>query len=455
MPNNHSEQEDKNKESTKKAEKKEKHPLEVISAEFIESIKNIEEAAEIVLPHVEKWLKDERKKESAKIQRLADSSTREDGTIRVSISNARDYAEFSSAVRKIERLRNNKSATTVARGLLIQTFSELDAFTGSLLKCIYLRKGSLLKSIEREIKLSELIEFDSIESAKMHLLDKEIETFRRDSYIEQFAALESKFSISTLRKFTEWPEFVEISQRRNLFTHNDGIVSEQYLQVCQRENAPIGGARKGEQLEVDSAYIKRAATVISKTGFMLCHTLWSKVLPGEKDAIQGSIGSALYSALEEKRWHIAKEFGEFSLSDSIRKGAIEVEQRIRAINLSIALKFMGDEVSAFHLLDSVDWSASYRDFRLAIAVLKDEEESAFELMREIGRKGELINQDAYHSWPLFHKFRESPAFYATYEEVYGEPFATTLIEKNRPEKSTSLASIPPPKRRKKKSAEAA
>lgn len=92
------------------------------------------------------------------------------------------------------------------------------------------------------------------------------------------------------------------------------------------------------------------------------------------------------------------------------------------MNAAIARKFAGDSEGAKKLLDSRDWSASYRDFKLAILILNDNFIDAIQLMRQIGRSGELLDQRSYHVWPLFEKFREREDFYAIYEEIYGEPY---------------------------------
>jgi hypothetical protein len=47
-------------------------------------------------------------------------------------------------------------------------------------------------------------------------------------------------------------------------------------------------------------------------------------------------------------------------------------------------------------------------------------------MKKIGKEGELIKEQAYHTWPLFKAFRTSPQFLKTYEEVYGRPFIVEL-----------------------------
>ncbi|HSV68999.1 MAG TPA: hypothetical protein VLI72_02715 [Methylibium sp.] len=135
-----------------------------------------------------------------------------------------------------------------------------------------------------------------------------------------------------------------------------------------------------------------------------------------------SVNECLYNALEAKRWKTAAELGEFALSEPMRKNVPEIDLRIRVVNWAIALKFSDRDPVARKLLRSFDWSASYRDFKLAIHVLEDNFEEAVKIMKSIGKSGEMLEQHYYHSWPLFHKFRERPEFYATYEAIYGEPY---------------------------------
>lgn len=398
------------------------HPLSEVLQTFLVSLRNLGQTSNIVLPHLSKWKADETKKYEKKLSQYFPKSDGKEEFGDITLETARDFVEFTSTLKKLDELHQNRALPVLARSLFMQLFCEFDAFTGALLKTIYGRNSDLLKGISREISLCDLLEFDNITAVKHAMLDKEVETFRRDSYIEQFAQLEKKFNL-TLRKFAEWGEFVEFGQRRNLFTHNDGKINEQYLTVCDRESVifPVK-PKPGDVLSVDGAYFYRAIQVMSKIGYMLCHTLWNKVFPRESKDLHKSLNGHLYDCLENNRWKTAAELGQFALSDLMQKNVSEIDYRIRVINVVIALKFSGSEAEAKKLLNSLDWSASYRDFKLAICVLEDNFDDAVNIMKSIGKTGEIITQHCYHSWPLFHKFRERPDFYETYEAIYGEPY---------------------------------
>lgn len=412
------------------------HPIAKLVENYLLAIRNIAQTVNIVMPHLAKWQRDEIKKYEKRLAHFIPEGAKDVVTLQVAFDSARDFAEISTTIRTLEELHNNKALPVLARSLFMQMFSEFDAFMGALLKNIYLKNQDLLKGISREITLRELFEHSTIDDAKIAMLDKEIETFRRDSYVEQFSSLEKKFQI-TLKKFDEYPEFIELSQRRNIFTHNDGLVSEQYLSVCEREGWKFPKRpATGDTLHVDFAYFGRALRVMSKIGYMLAHTLWMKVFPQEHVELHNSISNRIYQCLEHKSWHLAADLGSFALSAPMKKSVTEKNLRIRTINMAIGLKFSERDDEARQLLKSLDWTASYRDFNLAIHILEEEYDKAVDLMLSIGKSGEILQQTSYYSWPLFHKFRERPEFYSTYEKIYGEPYATQVPTDG---KSTSVS----------------
>jgi hypothetical protein len=412
------------------------HPIEKLVENYLLAIRNIAQTVNIVMPHLAKWRRDEIKKYEKRLAHFIPEDANDGVTHQVTFDSARDFVELSATLRTLEELDNNKALPVLARSLFMQMFSEFDAFMGALLKNIYLKNQDLLKGVSREISLRELFEHSTIDDVKIAMLDKEIETFRRDSYVEQFSSLEKKFQI-TLKKFDEYPEFIELSQRRNIFTHNDGLVSAQYLSVCEREGWKFPKRpTTGNTLHVTLPYFDRALRVMSKVGYMLAHTLWLKVFPQEHVELHDSISNRIYQCLEHKRWQLAADLGSFALTDPMKKSVTEINLRIRTINIAIGLKFSERDDEARQLLKSLDWTASYRDFKLAIYILEEKYDEAVDLMLSIGKSGEILQQSSYHSWPLFHKFRECPEFYSTYEKIYGEPYAAQVPTDG---KSTSMS----------------
>lgn len=399
-------------------------PIANAVEQYFAAIGGIGQTARIALPHIAKWKLAEMEKAQNKIEKFFPDLGKEDvGPKTFTLDSARDFAEFSSTIRQFEELREQNFTAILAKSLFTQLFAEFDAYIGELLKIIYLKNNKLLKGVSREISLSDLLDFEDLDAVKLSMLEKEIETFRRNSYIEQFSTLEKKFNIS-LKKFSEWTQFVELSQRRNILTHNGGFVNDQYLAVCDREGHKFQPKPKmGDSLGVSFEYFVSATRLLPKVGLMLAYTLWSKVFPEESAQMHGALNDTLFKCLQQKRWHLVAELGDFVLSAPMRKDVSEIALRIRIVNASIGLKFAEKDAEALRLLESVDWSASYRDFKLAIAVLLDKYDDAVVMMKSIGKTGEILEQHAYHTWPLFTRFRERPEFYEAYSQIYGEAFS--------------------------------
>lgn len=396
-----------------------------VTADYLASLRDIAETTQVVMPHLIGWLKDQRREATEKVEKAGAVGKPSPGGI--NFRSAHDAVEFATAQRELRKLHKNKSADLMARALFVQVFCEYDAFIGRMLTTVFLSKPDLMRSITREISLADLLAVNDIDTICQGILEKEVETFRRDSYIEQFAKLEARFDI-TLKKFPEWPEFVELSQRRNALVHNDGIVSEQYLAVCGKEGVALDHVTLGSRRTVGAEDMRRVIRVMSKIGYMLCHTLWSKLFPDQIEDVHTSLVMTLYAFLEDRRWRVASDVGQFALTQPMLRKMSDMNRRVLTINTAIALKFSAEEVAAQTLLDSCDWSAAMPEFRLAVAVLKDNFSEAVEIMKKIGPEGDLLDQTAYHEWPLFHKFREREDFYSVYEEIYGKPYKQVPID---------------------------
>ncbi len=421
------------------------HPLAVALNSFLSAVDDYREAAFTAIPLVAKKRRQQLKAVFSKLDKY-EATEKKDGIVGYRVEGPHAASDLMGAARESERLLRSKILGAMERSFFIGLFSEYDAFIGLLMQGIYARKPELFRTIRREISLTDLFEFDSLQSVMQDMLEKEIETFRRQSYVEQFAELERKFEIRTLRAFPEWPVFVEISQRRNLMTHNDGCVSQQYLTVCEREGYRFDRRPAlREKLELSPEYLSNAMYVVSKTSFMLAHTLWRKVLPDDTVAADEAFNETQYGLLTRKRWKSAAEFGLFGLQQQMCAQTREIDRCIRVINTAIALKFQGKSIEAIQLLDREDWSAAIREFHLANAILKGQYENAGKLMRNIGKSGEFLTQLSYHDWPLFNEFRDSREFKEAYEEIYGIPFLRKVsqeVKKKSEEIERNLASQP-------------
>lgn len=415
----------------KKKDPPPEHPLNTVLETYLADVRSILRTHQIVMPHVLSWLKSQHEKNGQTFEKFK-TEVDEDGKTFYKTDSAHQAAELLAAIREMENLRGVHIPNTLQRSLFTQLFSEFDSFIGGLLKVIYTKKADLLKSIAREITFSDLLQYDDLNAIKLDMLEKEIDSIRRESYVEQFAILETKFSLKTLKAFPEWGEFVELSQRRNILVHNGGRVSDQYLMMCDRAGYEFKQRPKiGDVLLPSVPYFSRAVVVMSKVAFMLTHTLWRKLFPDEVELAHESANTTLYNLLRDKRWRTGVEIARFCVGEQMSRDISDVNWRIRIVNAAIAAKFSENKEEAKKYLDSVDWSASYRDFRLARAVLMDDFVEAANVMKSIGRSGEIIQELDYHEWPLFHKFRDSAEFLNAYQEIYQTSFVREAVRQSK------------------------
>jgi hypothetical protein len=403
------------------------HAISATLESFLSSMEDFRDAVDISISSVKKRKIDDLAKCSKELQKVVSGVHGKKDAIKHDVHVSKNILDI---VYKLKRIDESKTVKVLERSLFVGLFSEFDVFIGNLMASIYLLKPELFKEIKREISLSELLVFETVDAVKKNMLEKEIDSFRRDSYIDQFSNFEKKFKIS-LRDFPEWAKFVEIGQRRNLMTHNGGVVSEQYISNCTNEGYKFTTPPKsGEELPLGTDYFVDAIETLSKVAFMLAHTLWRKLLPSdnETEIANTYLNLNVYELLRQKRWKLAVEFGNFGLRKEISKNTSDLRLRMRVVNTAIALKQCGRNNDAVSLLNSIDWSASIRDFKLADVVLKEDYAKAQRIMKDIGKRGELISQISYHEWPLFYDFRETKEFQDTYFEIYKIPFVEKVSE---------------------------
>ena len=256
------------------------------------------------------------------------------------------------------------------------------------------------------------------------MLNKEIESLRRKNYQDQVKDIEKKFSIN-LDKYNKWPDFIEMAQRRNLFTHCDGIISKQYIDVCKSngyvfKDEPI----VGEQLDIGAKYFYKSCLLITEIGVMLGQTLWRKVIPNDLSNADTQLNNLIFDFLHNESWAKAISLSKFALNlPNISNDQME---RIFTVNYAIALKAINQNDQSTKILDKRDWSATSNEFKLAYNVLNGDFDTAKDLMIKVGKDSEMIPEIAYLDWPLFRDFRDSQDFFDAYEAVFEYKYSTKL-----------------------------
>lgn len=320
--------------------------------------------------------------------------------------------------KKVEFEKINTALTLLPRNYLVSFVSEYDAYLGNLCKAIYSAKPELLHGCERHLTFGELSKFKNMDDARDYLLNKEVESLLRKSHAEQFKSMESKFSVTLTKELDSWCSFVELTERRNLLVHCEGIVSEQYIANCTSHGCKISDIEVGKELNVNTEYLRQSYICLYEIGVKLSQVLWRKQFPDKCDSADESLIEITYDLLANERYDIAKSLLKFSV-DTIKNHSSEINKRVLCINLSLAHLYLNEQEECLKAIGKYDWSACGDEFKLAIAVIKGEDSNVYSIMKELGNNNKKVPKEAYIEWPLFKNYRDKSGFKNVFDEIFG------------------------------------
>lgn len=323
-----------------------------------------------------------------------------------------------------------KIARAIPTNFFVSIISEYDAYIGNLIKEIYLNKPDIIKSLEKSLTFSEIMEFGSIDKIKEFVIEKDIETTLRKSHLEQLISLEKKFSLPLTKGLKILPEFIELTERRNLFVHCNGIVSSQYIKNCSEVKYNIKDIKVGTALYASNEYIFRAISIISELVIKLTHVLWFNIFKGQEECTPAysSLIQTSYELLQKEKYDLCIEILPL-FSESKSKSLDDITRRYLVINLAIAYKFSNQSDKCSHLLSLHDWSAVSYLFKMAERILSDDYEKAAENMKK-AYLAEEFRKEFLIDWPLFKFFRETDEFKAACEDLFSQDEMNQLIISN-------------------------
>lgn len=359
--------------------------------------------------------------------------------VKIPIGELRRYNKLKARVENF-----SLAGSVIPRSLLVSLVSIYDAYLGRLLRTMFLVKPEILNALQKNITLSELLTYNSIDEAKEFMIEKEIETVLRDSHSEQFEWLEKKLDMTLRKGLASWPTFIEITERRNLYVHCDGVISSQYLSVCNRNKVVHEKEIKvGDDLNVSGKYFKTALNCMYEIGIKLGQVIWRKLKPDEIEAADKNINEIVYDIIVNESYDIAINILEFAV-EVLKKNVNDEYKYFFVVNLAQSYKWKGDSKKCIEILGNVNWAPLSDSFRLANAVLSDNFTEAIFFMRRIGTRG-VVSKFNYCEWPLFNEFRKSQEFAAVYNEIFGEVFEITEVasepenEITRPDEEKSIS----------------
>lgn len=313
-------------------------------------------------------------------------------------------------------LRSSSVADAMPRMLLLEAVAQYDKFVGNLLRAMLKLDARKLGHITRTAPASDLLRCTSNAEIRGLLIELEVDELSHKTRAAQIDYFAEKFKLETVRDFAKIPmyaEFAEIIERRNLFAHNGGRVSTQYLKASRADR----NLHPGDFLSADAAYVRRACEVLVVVATLLTQMIWRGSVPaGQSRDADAHLGHLTYSLLATGEFHLAEQL--LSYAHAIRRHIPELSRLLFTINFSQAFKWQNKEEKCREILACEEWNSRPGPFQLAHAVLTDNFAAARELMLELGCNGE-VTRDAFDHWPLFKSFRETAEYTTSYELIYG------------------------------------
>ncbi|WZL82733.1 hypothetical protein QBE53_06375 [Vallitaleaceae bacterium 9-2] len=110
---------------------------------------------------------------------------------------------------------------------LISLIIQFELLVSNIIRDNLQKNPEILKG--RNLSLEDLQKIGDVDDAKKYLLDKEVESILRGSYLSWKKYLKETLKLSVKCIDEHADTIVEIFQRRNLVVHNEGIVNSVYL----------------------------------------------------------------------------------------------------------------------------------------------------------------------------------------------------------------------------------
>jgi hypothetical protein len=331
--------------------------------------------------------------------------------------------------------RSEQAYYILPQSLFISIVSQFDVLVAQLIKFIYLYSDNKLLESDCQISFREVIQIGDIEKIKEKFINDRIDSALRDSHSEQIKTLSKLIGNVPLDKVDFWSDFIEMTQRRNLFVHSKGVVSAQYISECHKAGVSIDETAIGETLTVDEKYFTNSFHVFFCMGVMLSQVI-SRVVLGNQllGEIDSVLNNVIYETICEEKYDIAITLSEFA-TDKNTKHSNKLDEKYFVLNHAQAYKWKGDTEKCREILSKYDFSESKEDILVAKYSLEDDVDNVIKSMKSIGSESDIMNEEAFATWEIFKEMRTKDVFQKTFEEIFRKPLydsdAASIVEQTK------------------------
>jgi hypothetical protein len=258
---------------------------------------------------------------------------------RLDIMNIHRFSEL------VERLHLTVlSPAIMSNAMFVSLLYRWDSYFCDILRIIYQVKPEAIDSSDKSISFSTLSRFSSIQDARDYIVNAEIESLMRESHEKHLTYIENKIGVTIPKDNRLSKAFFEICERRNLIVHTNGLVSNQYINVCSKHDI-IHQFSVGEKIDIDRKYISESSDNLTEFSIALGYSVWHKIRKSEQKERDSEFISLTYGFIRNERYILTQRLIEKFLEDKRNVGS-EATRKMCIINLAQSYKWSGDSVKA-------------------------------------------------------------------------------------------------------------
>lgn len=200
-------------------------------------------------------------------------------------------------------------------------------------------------------------------------------------------------------------EFVEVTQRRNLIVHNEGVIDANYMKWAPSAYRPAE-AREGLMLVVSTRYLHRAFDVILLLAFGLSQACWRQWCPEEnKKQANRAVETLIYQNLRHGHYELVQDLAMITEQVSLPWRF----RQLVLVNAAIAWRERGNKANMQPIVTRLKKKQCGWQTKIALAVLQEDFLGARRLMKQAADKGRL-HQAISPYWPLFEPIKSEAWF---------------------------------------------
>ena len=322
------------------------------------------------------------------------------------------YEKFDELKEIISRLAT--ASEIYRQSVVTSIITKFDEFYTKLLFVCIGNNPEWINTSEKKLTYNEILRIKDINDFKSTILNEEVESLMRDSHYNQIEYLDKKLKLGIFNEFPDINKFIELTERRNLYVHTSGKVSNIYICNCKKWNIPLDeDCKEGILLSSNEEYIYQAIDCLIELSIRLSQSIIRRCFEEYKE-VDSDLINAGADIIARGNNALGEKIFDFALS--IPEKFIENDSKYYfVINKALSQK---NQKKDFHeTIKNYYWKSLSPKFQFAIYVLQDDFQNAYKLMKQ-----ELVYEEiqalGFKKWPLLKEIRNTKEFKAIYKSIF-------------------------------------